>query len=250
MIRALIVDDEQHCIDRLSGLLHDSCTQTVQLIGALQSVEEGIEAITKQQPDVVFLDVQIHDKTGFDLLQQLHEIHFEVIFTTAFERYAVQAFRFSAIDYLLKPVDPDDLLRAVDKLKEKISRQEMSQKLDVLFHNLKSIEGASKRINVPTINGLMFLQVSDIVHCRSDVNYTHIFLRDKKKITVAKTLKEFEELLTDYNFYRVHNSHLINLAHVKEYNKGKGGYVSMIDGSEIEVSSRRKSDFLQRLSAT
>jgi two-component system LytT family response regulator len=206
MIRALIVDDEQHCIDRLSGLLHDTCIQTVHLIGASQSVEEGIQAINGQKPDVVFLDVQIHNKTGFDLLQQLREIHFEVIFTTGFERYAVQAFKFSAIDYLLKPVDPDDLLRAVDKLKEKISRQEMSQKLDVLFHNLKSIEGASKRISVPTINGLMFLQVSDIVHCRSDVNYTDIFLRDKKKITVAKTLKEFEELLTDYNFYRVHNS--------------------------------------------
>ncbi len=249
MIRALIIEDEQHCIDRLTSLITDRCKDSVLLLGAFTSVEDGKQAIAKHQPDVVFLDVQIKDKTGFDLLQHLNDVKFEVIFTTAFEKYAVQAFKFSAIDYLLKPVDPDDLLRAVDKLKEKLAGGEMSQKLDVLFHNLKSIEGASKRISIPTINGLIFLQVADIIRCQSDVNYTDIFLRDRKKITVARTLKDFEELLIEYNFYRVHNSHLINLAHIKEYNKGKGGYVSMVDGSEVEVSSRRKADFLKSLSA-
>ncbi len=250
MIRALIIEDEQHCIDRLTSLITDRCKDSVLLLGAFTSVEDGKQAIAKHQPDVVFLDVQIKDKTGFDLLQQLNDVKFEVIFTTAFEKYAVQAFKFSAIDYLLKPVDPDDLLRAVDKLKEKLAGGEMSQKLDVLFHNLKSIEGASKRISIPTINGLIFLHVADIIRCQSDVNYTDIFLRDRKKITVARTLKDFEEMLTDYNFYRVHNSHLINLAHIKEYNKGKGGYVSMVDGSEVEVSSRRKADFLKQLSTS
>ncbi len=248
MIKAVIVDDEQSCIDRLSSLLATHCSQSVHLAGTPLSVEEGLQVITKSKPDVVFLDVQLHSSTGFDLLKQLGEIRFEVIFTTAFEKYAVQAFKFSAIDYLLKPVDPDDLQQAVGKLQEKLSKDEMSAKLDVLFHNLKDIRGASKKISIPTINGLEFVDVSDIIRCQSDENYTNIFLREQpRKITVAKTLKEFEELLTEYNFYRVHNSHLINLAHIKRYNKGTGGYVTMNDNSEVEVSTRRKEEFLKRI---
>lgn len=248
MINAIIIDDEQHCLDRLRGLLAVH-SDAVQLLGAFSSVEEGIAAIKRLHPDVVFLDVELHDKTGFDLLREVRAIQFDVVFTTAFDKYAVQAFRFSAIDYLLKPIDPDDLRQAIEKLKEKKSKEEISQKLDVLFHNLRSIEGASRKISIPTINGYVFLKVSDIIRCESDVNYTNIFLHDRRKLTVAKTLKEFEEMLTEYNFFRVHNSHLINLAYIKEYNKGKGGYVSMVDGSEIEVSSRRKSEFLKRIAA-
>ncbi|MEO8168996.1 MAG: LytTR family DNA-binding domain-containing protein, partial [bacterium] len=134
------------------------------------------------------------------------------------------------------------------KLKEKMSNNDMARKIDTLFHNLNAIEGSSKKISVPTLDGLEFLQVSDIIRCQSDVNYTHIYLREPhKKITVAKTLKEFEELLTEYNFFRVHNSHLINLAHIKRYNKGTGGYVTMNDNSEVEVSTRRKEEFLKRI---
>lgn len=249
MIKAIIVEDEQHCIDRLSGLLASVCKQSVHLMGTFQSVEDGLHAINTVQPDVVFLDVELHDQTGFDLLRQVKKVQFEVIFTTGFDKYAVQAFKFSAIDYLLKPVDSDDLQQAIEKLRTKVSWDDISQKLDALFHNLKNIEGVSKKIGVPTMNGFVFLEVSDIIRCESDINYTNIFLKEKKKITVAKTLKEFEELLTEYNFFRVHNSHLINLAYVKAYNKGTGGYVSMIDNSEIEVASRRKSDFLKRMSA-
>lgn len=247
MIRTIIIDDEQSCIDRLTNLFAMHCTDTIKLEATARTPSEGIQTIKNLQPELIFLDVQLGGKTGFDILQEIGEIRFNVVFTTAFEKYAVQAFKFSAIDYLLKPVDPDDLLRAVGKLKEKISREETAQKLDVLFHNLKTIGGASKRISVPTINGLMFLQVSDIIRCESDVNYTHIFLKGKQKITVAKTLKEFEALLSEYNFYRVHNSHLINLAYITRYDKGKGGFVSMIDQSTIEVSTRRKDDFLKRL---
>jgi two-component system, LytTR family, response regulator len=248
MINALIIDDEQHCINRLSSLLAEHCHKLVQVTGTCHSVEEGLEGIKKWQPGLVFLDVKMHDQTGFDLLERVGDISFEVIFTTAFEKYAVQAFKFSAIDYLLKPVDPEDLVRAVDKLTDKLSKDELSKKFDVLFHNLKNMQGStSKRISVPTVNGLIFLWVNDIVRCQSEINYTTIFLKDKQKMKVAKTLKEFEELLTDYNFYRVHNSHLINLAYIKSYNKGKGGYVSMSDNSVIEVSTRRKDDFLKRL---
>jgi two-component system, LytTR family, response regulator len=245
MIRTLIIDDEQHCITRMSGLLGEHCKGAVHLMDAFQSVEEGITGIKKLQPDLVFLDVQIHDKTGFDLLKQLGEINFEIIFTTAFEKYALQAFKFSAIDYLLKPVDADDLKHAVEKLKQKFSKTDTTAKLEVLFNNMQN---TSKRICVPVINGLVFLQVNDIIRCESDVNYTTIFLKDKQKLMVAKTLKEFEEMLTDYNFFRVHNSHLINLSYIKNYVKGKGGYIVMSDGSEIEVSTRRKEAFMKKLS--
>jgi len=250
MIRAIIIDDERHCIDRLTSLIEEYCSQHVQLLEACESVECGLDCIKKLHPDLVFLDVQIHDKTGFDLLRQIKKINFDVIFTTAYEKYAVQAFRFSAIDYLLKPIEPDDLLQAVEKVKEKISKEEISAKIEVLFHNLKNLHGVSKRINVPTINGLVFLHVDEIIRCQSDINYTTIFLKNKQKLLVAKTLKEFEELLTEYNFFRVHNSHLINLAYIKSYNKGKGGFVSMIDNSEIEVSTRRKEEFLKKISGS
>jgi len=247
MIRAIIIDDEQHCIDRLSGLLKEHCNRNVHLMDTFQSVTDGLTGIRELQPELVFLDVQIKNKTGFDLLKQLSKIDFEVIFTTAFEKYAVQAFKFSAIDYLLKPVDADDLKQAVSKLKEKISKEETAKKIDALLNNVKS---TSKRISIPTVSGLVFLQVNDIIRCESDVNYTTLFLKDKQKMMVAKTLKEFEELLTDYNFFRVHNSHLINLAHIKSYNKGKGGFVTMNDNAEVEVSTRRKDDFLRKLSVS
>ncbi len=244
MIRTIIVDDEEHCISRLSGLLDEHCKDRIHLMDAFRNIEDGMAAIKKLQPDLVFLDVQIHDKTGFDLLKQLPEINFDVIFTTAFEKYAVQAFKFSAIDYLLKPVDGDDLTRAVEKISDKNSRSSSPEKLEVLFNNL---QGQSKRICVPVINGLVFLQVSDIIRCESDINYTTFYLKNKEKLMVAKTLKEFEEMLSEYNFFRVHNSHLINLAYVKNYVKGKGGYVVMADHSEIEVSTRRKDAFLKKL---
>src|SRR5207302_5750876 len=157
MIRGIIIDDEAHCIKRLTDLLHKYCGQEVNVIATCESLEDGLNCIKKLQPDLVFLDVQIHDKTGFDLLKQLDKINFDIIFTTAFDKYAVQAFKFSAIDYLLKPVDPDDLIQAIEKLKEKISKDEIAEKIEVLFHNLKNIQGVSKRINIPTINGLVFL---------------------------------------------------------------------------------------------
>ncbi|HRN57574.1 MAG TPA: LytTR family DNA-binding domain-containing protein, partial [Agriterribacter sp.] len=197
---------------------------------------------------LVFLDMQIHDKTGFDLLKQVGEINFDVIFTTAYEKYAVQAFKFSAIDYLLKPVDADELKQAVAKLEQRLSKNEMSKKVDALFDNMKNMQTASKRIGIPTVSGITYVAVGDIIRCHSQINYTVFYLKDNQKITVAKTLKEFEEMLSDHNFYRVHNSHLINLAYVKKYHRGKGGYLTMADNTEIEVSIRRKDELLKKLS--
>ncbi len=248
MITALIIDDEQHCIERLSSLVEDNFSADINIVGKFSTSNDSIRAIQELRPELVFLDVQIEsNKTGFDLLKQLGKINFDVIFTTAFEKYAVQAFKFSAIDYLLKPIDKDDLEQAIRKLKEKHSYAETSGKFDVLFHNLKSIQGASKRICVPVINGLVVVQVSDIIRCESKVNYTTLYMKDKQKLTVAKTLKEFEEMLSEYHFFRVHNSHLINLSYIRSYNKGKGGFVTMNDNSSIEVSTRRKDDFLKKL---
>ncbi|HSV10304.1 MAG TPA: LytTR family DNA-binding domain-containing protein [Hanamia sp.] len=246
MINAIIIDDEAHCVSQLCSFLHEYCEENLQVAGTFQSVKEGITGILKLQPDLVFLDVQMDDKTGFDLLKEIPEINFEIIFTTAYEKYAVQAFKFSAIDYLLKPVDADDLVSAVNKVIKKISGSDISQKINALFHNLQNHQ-SSKKISIPTLDGLIFLDTNDIIRCQSHINYSILFLKDKQKITVAKTLKEFEELLSDYNFYRVHNSHLINLAYIKKYNKGKGGSIFMSDHSEVEVSSRRKEGLLKRL---
>jgi two-component system LytT family response regulator len=247
MIKAIIVDDEQHCIDRLQGLLESDYTNSVQLLGAFDSVSKGYKAVKELSPDLLFLDVQIHEKTGFDLLRELGHLDFEVIFTTAYDKFAVQAFKFSALDYLLKPVDKDDLKLAMDKFVSKAKKDGAINRLDNLLLNLKSQNGQPKRIIVPTTSGFEVFEMAEIIRCESDVNYTTIYLKNKQKLVVAKTLKEFEEMLSEHGFFRVHNSHLINLAFVKSYNKGKGGSVVLSDGTEIEVSTRRKDEFLKKM---
>lgn len=249
MITAVIVDDEQHCIDRLQSLLQQYFKQSIAVVAACNTVEEGVAAIKAMQPQLVFLDVQVHDKTGFDLLHQLTPVNFAVIFTTAYEKYAVQAFKFSAVDYLLKPIDIDDLRMAVEKAVGAINLKQTAAKLDVLFSNMQQQENQHRRICIPVSTGLIFLQVNDIIRCESNINYTTLYTNDKKKIVAAKTLKEFEEMLADSNFCRVHNSHLVNLACISSYNKGKGGggSITLFDGSEVEVSTRRKDEFLKRI---
>jgi two-component system, LytTR family, response regulator len=247
MIQVVIVDDEAHCVNRLTELLARHHADEIEMLGSFSTVEDGVKAIERLKPGLIFLDVQIHDKTGFDLLKELGKADFDVVFTTAFEKFAVQAFKFSALDYLLKPVDSEELAAAVSKFKAKQSMNETSAKLDILFHNLKTLQSGTKKICVPVATGFTFIEVAEIVRCESEINYTTLFLKDKKKLVVAKTLKEFEEMLSELNFFRVHNSHLINLNYIKSYNKGKGGFVTLTDNSEIEVSTRRKEDFLKAI---
>lgn len=247
MIKVLIVDDEQHCIDRLSKLLHLSHNNILEIAGTASTVEQAFEKITSLKPDLIFLDVQIADKTGFDLLRTLPQINFAIIFTTAYEKFAIQAIKFSAIDYLLKPIDDEELNGAIMKFMNERSQKLTAQKIDILLQNTKNKKDLPKKIIVPTVNGFEFLEIADIIRCQSDINYTTIYLKDKHKLVVAKTLKEFEELLSEHAFFRVHNSHLVNLNCIKSYNKGKGGSVILNDGTEIEVSFRRKDDFLTRL---
>jgi two-component system LytT family response regulator len=245
MIKAIIVDDEKHCVDRLRELIARHAADTVVIKGVFETVESGISAMRELRPDLVFLDVQIRDKTGFDLLQATRDIPCAVVFTTAYDQYAIQAFRFSAIDYLLKPVMAEDLLPAIDKMSRKALESERSKKLENLLFNLT--DAAQKRIAVPVETGLLFIQVSDVVRCESSSNYTLVFTKDRQKLVVSRTLKEFEVMLAPYRFFRVHHSHLINLQYIKSYNKGKGGNVTLLDNSVIEVSTRRKEEFLKAL---
>ncbi|HBK71504.1 MAG TPA: DNA-binding response regulator [Flavobacteriaceae bacterium] len=247
MLKAIIIDDEQHCVERISKQL-SSYINIVEIIEVCMNIEDAKVAIESMQPDVIFLDIQIHEKTGFDLLKQFVSIDFEIVFTTAFDSYAVNAFKFSALDYLLKPIDEDELNKTIEKLKDKTSLKDVSKKVEVLIHNLEEKTEHSKKIAIPTVDGLTFVKVVDIIRCQSDINYTHLFLVGNKKITVAKTLKHFDSLLEQYNFFRTHNSHLINLAFVEKYIKGKGGYILLSDGTHIEVAVRRKEAFLKKLS--
>lgn len=245
MTKAIIIDDEQHCIDALLKLT--KLINNLQIVETYYSINEALRGVETHQPDLVFLDVQINEATGFDFLKQLKNVSFEVIFTTAHEEFAVQAFKFSAIDYLLKPIDEDDFLSAISKVKEKLNAKDFSKKVSTLLDNI-SKNDIQKKITIPTADGLEFLEVSTIIRCEADVNYTTIFTTDRKKIMVSKTLKSFETLLTNCNFFRIHNSHLINLDYIKKYTKGKGGYVTLTDNSVIEVSTRRKDEFLKAMS--
>jgi two-component system LytT family response regulator len=250
MINAIIIDDEAHCTRRLERILKERLSESLRLAGSFSTVKEGLAAIASLRPELVFLDVQIHDQTGFELLGQVKELSFDVIFTTAYEKYALKAFKFSAVDYLLKPVDPEELAGAVARVTEKAAHREVTRRLETLFHNLKRVPGTSPRISIPTLDGLIFLDAADIIRCQSSVNYTILYLKDGQKITVSRTLKEFEDLLSEHDFFRVHHSHLINLGYIKRYHKGKGGSLTMTDGTEVEVSTRRKAEFLKRLAVT
>ncbi len=245
MIKAIIVDDEQHCINALLKLV-EPISNTIKITNTFNSVDEALLKVQEISPDLVFLDVQINDKTGFDFLEELETIPFEVIFTTAHEKYAVQAFKFSAVDYLLKPIDEDDFTQAISKLNLKIEAKDFSKKVKSLLSNVNKNDG-QKRITIPTSEGLEFLDVADIIRCESDVNYTTIYTNDKRSLVVSKTLKWFETLLQNAGFFRIHNSHLINLSYIKKYTKGKGGYVTLSDDSNIEVSTRKKEGFIKAL---
>lgn len=246
MVKALIVDDEQHCIDRLERLLRSS-THNIQMITHCKTIAEAKKQIAKTTPDILFLDVQLGNETGFDLLTQLNRMDFEVIFTTSYDKYALKAIKFSALDYLLKPIENADLENALLKLRQQKSLKDTSKKMDVLFHNFKAHNASSKRIAIPTVEGLTMMDTKEIIRFQSDANYTHIHTLSRKKITASKTIKYFEDILDDNMFFRVHKSHLVNLDHIETYTKGKGGHITLSDGIQIEVAVRRKDELLKKL---
>jgi two-component system LytT family response regulator len=245
MIKTIIIDDEQHCIDAIMNLI-GNYKDLFKVLGAFKNIEDAVNATINLKPDLVFLDVKLGNQTGFDYLRELKNINFNIVFTTAHEEYAVKAFKFSALDYLLKPIDLGDFNLAVMKIKEKMLMSNIKGQIEVLMHNL-NVDDELKRLSIATSEGYIFLEVSDILYCKADVNYTHIYTKNGDRVTTSKTLKIFEELLKNSNFFRVHNSYLINLLYVKKYTKGKGGYITMIDNATIDVSVRRKEAFLKQI---
>lgn len=248
MIKTIIIEDEAHSRDILSNMLQQHF-KNVEVLAVCKNTEEGKIAIENLHPDLVLTDIELEKNAAFDMLQELSKIDFEVIFTTAHERYALQAIKFSALDYLLKPFGLEDLSAALKRYEEKKDKQQSAGQFNTLFYNLKHIQKDAKKIALPTSNGLTIVPVKEIIRCEAEVNYTNFFLTSKNKMIVSKTLKEFEELLNDYDFIRVHNSHLINLHHVKNYTRGEGGTVTMTDGTAVDVSRRKKEEFLKRLAA-
>lgn len=240
MITALIIDDEPGARKTLRDLLAVHVPE-IQLLDEASNVAEGIAMINRYSPQLVFLDVQMPDGTGFDLLSNLPEINFKTIFVSAFDSFAINAFRYSAIDYLLKPVDATELIRSVEKLKS--SDEQPNQKIKVLLGNRKGIE----KIALPSVEELFFVKPDEIIRCQSDNNYTRFFLKTGQNILVCRTLKDYEELLEPLGFFRIHKSDLINLQYLKKYKRGEGGMVTLDDGTQLEVSRRRKDDFLRAI---
>jgi len=242
MIKTIIIDDETHCSDRILSLIAQH-PNTFNILANIDTVDEALKMVPQLQPDLVFLDIKIHDRTGFDFLQELESIKFKIIFTTAFDNFAIKAFKFSAFDYLLKPIDSDDFNDAVMRLKADLSHQNMEQQLQNLFKNLKPDQ--KKVITIPSLTGFETLKVEDIIHLEADTSYTHIFTKDGKTM-VSKPIKFYEDLLDENSFFKTHKSHLINIDHVKKYFKGKQSYVLMSNNANVPISVRRKDEFLKR----
>lgn len=241
-LKVIIIDDEESGRTTLRNFLRDYCPG-VEVAAEAEGVVSGIGQIVLNKPDLVFLDIQMQDGTGFDLLEKLPERNFQVVFVTSFNHYAIQAFRFSAADYLLKPVDPDQLIEAVEKARQALSKNEITTKLDVLVSNINKLE----KLALPAMDGIRFVRIDDVVRCESDDNYTTVFMKSGEKIVVSKTLKEYERMLEDLQFFRVHKSHLVNLKYVEKYVPGDGGYLILEDGSHVDVSRRKKEQLMELL---
>jgi two-component system, LytTR family, response regulator len=242
---AIIIDDERHSCDALKMLLEKCCPQ-IQVAAICHSAKDGIAKINELRPDLIFLDIEMPYMNGFQMLEQISNIDFEIIFTTSYDQYAIKAFKFSALDYLLKPVDREELEKAVQKISKKINPS-ISQQLEILLQKINQPSIPVQRIALPTMQGLEFVPVESIINCTSSNNYTEFFLKDKKRLLVSRTLKEAEDMLTEHAFLRVHHSHIVNMNAITKYVKGEGGYLVMEDGSTIDVSRSRKELLMQRL---
>lgn len=246
MIRAVIIDDEPHATKSLEILLSEDCPQ-VQVIASFNHPAEAFLFLRSNQVDLIFLDIDMPFMNGFELLNRLAPINFDIIFVTAYDQYAIKAFKFSAFDYLLKPVDEVELINSLRKLENKSKKSTQNSNFEHLLEVFKSGQSAVKRIALPTLEGFEFIEVEKIIRCESDSNYTKIFLQNLPMMLVSRTLKEIEEILSDLPFIRVHNSHIIAKNHVKKYVKADGGYILMIDNAEIPISRARKEEVINEL---
>lgn len=243
MLRVIIIDDEKKGRQVLELMLKKYC-ENVEITAVADSAEAGRKAIRQYKPDLVFLDVEMPAENGFDLLQSFEKIDFNVVFVTAHDHYAVKAIKISALDYLLKPINLEELKQAVGKAEKSRKQSQPEDQYKLLFQSLKT---SQSKIGVPTRQGLVFVEVNEIIRCEAQSNYTTIYLSGGEKHIAAKTLKEFEQSLADFDFIRVHQSHLVNAHHIKQYIKGDGGFLILSDKTEVEVSRRHKEILLEKM---
>jgi len=246
MIKAVIVDDEPYCCQTLVTLLTRYCPM-VEVTGIYHSGVTALPAIKARPPQILFLDIEMPQMNGFELLQQLPEINFELIFTTSYDQYAIKAIRFSALDYLLKPIDREELQKAVQKVARRLDHP-LAQQIDILLKKLHQPAVTINKVALPTMEGLQMVPLASIISCTSEGSYTIFFLMNNKKLIVSRLLKEVEDMLREHSFIRVHNSYIVNINEIEKYIKGEGGYLIMSDGSSIDVSRSRKNALLKKLS--
>ena len=247
MIRCVIIDDENNSLEMMEWLLSTYCPQ-VSILAMCNSGTQGIEAIRRHQPDVVFLDIEMPHMNGFDMLEQFEKLNFDVVFCTAYDQFAIKAFKYSALNYLLKPVDPEDLQETIRRIEGKQTAPSREQ-IDLLLQQLRqAAKPTASRIALTTNDGMIFVPTGDILYCEAESNYTKVVLNGGKKMIVAKVLKEIDEALSGEDFFRIHNSYLININHIKKYVRGDGGYVVMDDDMTISISRSRRQAFMEMFS--
>jgi two-component system LytT family response regulator len=243
----IIVDDEIHVQEAISRMITLYYPQA-RVTGVFNSIKKATEAIHAGNPDVLLLDIEMGKERGFDILNYFPKPSFKVIFITAYQQYAIDAFRFAALDYLLKPVDPDLLVNALDKAADMIDLQNIAVKMDLFMHNMTSTTRSNKKIVLKTASDIHVVNIMDIMYCEADHSYTTFHFADKNRIVVSTTLGYYEELLKDFGFFRIHQSYLLNMHYLSHYEKGEGGNVILKNSTSLPVATRKKEQFLQQLS--
>jgi two-component system, LytTR family, response regulator len=243
MLKAIVIDDEKDAIDFLCGAIDRYCPDA-RVVGFSTNIDDGLREIELKNPDIVFLDIAMPSGNGFELLNRIPDRNFEVIFITAYNEHAIQAFRYSAIDYLLKPVDISELVTAVNKVAKSVSRTNLNV-VNVLLDNLRS--GSPSKLSLPTTTGYEYVLLEDIIRIEADRSYCCFYLTQRRKYLVSRCLNDYHQLLENNSFFRIHNSHLINMRHVKSYLRRDGGYVEMTDSSQIPISRTKKDFFLNAM---
>ena len=247
MIKTILVDDEEKSRETLSKIIKRYCPQ-VNIIAEASDAEEAFKLITQLEPELVFLDIEMPHQTGFDLLARFEKVNFHVVFTTAYDQYAIKAIKFSALDYLLKPIDIEELIDAVKKVEQlKNNEEPLDDQYKHLLDNVKDRTVKPAKIGIPTQEGLTFVNINQLIRCEAEGSYTKLYLKPNQEVLATGTVKEFEELLNEHHFIRVHHSHLINANCIYKYLKGEGGILVMDDGGEVPISRRKKEAFLKQL---
>lgn len=242
-LTAIVIDDEKGSIESLLWELKQF-EDSVEVIGSSQDPSEGLQMLQEQKPDLLFLDIEMPRMNGFELIEKAGPVESNVVFTTAYDQFAVRAFEVSAMDYLLKPVDENELKRVIEKAHDKSDEQQTQRKLELLLQSVKGDDPNFRTIALPTQESLEFIEVDQIVRCESDSNYTRIYLQDEKPLLVSKTLKHIEGMVEGMGFFRIHHSHLVNVKAIKKYVRGNTGTLVLKDGTALPVSRAKKGDFL------